>query len=86
MDVKTQVATKIALKVFDDVKSSEKWDDIFVGEFDWDEFERLMPKYDIDEMIKSLGINQKSIDQMIEELNDKVDHEVEMLQQSGVQS
>ena len=86
MDVKTQVATKIALKVFDDVKSSEKWDDIFVGEFDCDEFEIFMPKYDLDEMIKSLGINQKSIDQMIEELNDKVDHEIEMLQQSEVQS
>lgn len=82
MDVKTKVATAIALKAFDKVKSTEKWDDLICGEIDWKEVEKLMPNYDLDEMIKKLDINQTSLDQLINELNEKMDQEIEMLQQS----
>ena len=84
MDVKTQVAMKIALKAFEKVKSSEKWDDLIGGEIDWKEVEKLMPNYDLDEMIKHLDISQESLDQLINELNEKIDQEIAMLQQSEI--
>lgn len=34
MDVKSKVATEIALKAFDQVKSSEKWNDLLLDEID----------------------------------------------------
>lgn len=84
MDVKTQVAMKIALKAFDKVKSSEKWDDLIGGEIEWKEVEKLMPYYDLDEMIKNLDISQEPLDRLINELNEKIDQEIAMLQKSEI--
>ncbi|AZM39570.1 hypothetical protein ACT4YA_10265 [Acinetobacter baumannii] len=79
MDVKSKVATEIALKAFDQVKSSEKWNDLLLDEIDWAELEKLLPQDDLDQMLNKLNINQKSFDQLIEELNEKVDQELEEL-------
>lgn len=79
MDVKSKVATEIALKAFDQVKSSEKWNDLLLDEIDWAELEKLLPQDDLDQMLNKLNINQESFDQLIEELNEKVDQELEVL-------
>lgn len=82
MDVKSKVATEIALKAFDQVKSSEKWNDLLLDEIDWAELEKLLPKDDFDEMLNKLNINQESFDQLIQELNKKVDQELDVLLKS----
>ncbi|WP_046205901.1 hypothetical protein [Acinetobacter radioresistens] len=79
MDVKSKVATEIALKAFDQVKSSEKWNDLLLDEIDWAELEKLLPQDDLDQMLNKLNINPESFDQLIEELNEKVDQELEEL-------
>ncbi|WP_148335398.1 hypothetical protein [Acinetobacter lwoffii] len=79
MDVKSKVAAEIALKAFDQVKSSEKWNDLLLDEIDWAELEKLLPQDGLDEMLNKLNINQESFDQLIKELNEKVDQELEML-------
>lgn len=82
MDVKSKVATEIALKAFDQVKSSEKWNDLLLDEIDWAELEKLLPKDDFDEMLNKLNINQELFDQLIQELNEKVDQELDVLLKS----
>ncbi|MCR8952966.1 MULTISPECIES: hypothetical protein [Acinetobacter] len=79
MDVKSKVATEIALKAFDQVKSSDKWNDLLLDDIDWAQLAKLLPQDDLDEMLNKLNIHQESFDQLIKELNDKVDQELEML-------
>lgn len=79
MDVKSKVATEIALKAFDRVKSSDKWNDLLLDDIDWAQLEKLLPQDDLDEMLNKLNIHQESFDQLIKELNEKVDQELEML-------
>lgn len=79
MDVKSKVATEIALKAFDQVKSSDKWNDLLLDDIDWTQLAKLLPQDDLDEMLNKLNIHQESFDQLIKELNDKVDQELEML-------
>ncbi len=79
MDIKSKVATEIALKAFDQVKSSDKWNDLLLDDIDWTQLAKLLPQDDLDEMLNKLNIHQESFDQLIKELNDKVDQELEML-------
>lgn len=84
MDVKTKVATEIALKAFDKIKSCKKWDDLIGSETDWKEVEKFIPNYDLDEMIKKLDIDQTPLNQLIDELNEKIDQAIEEFKQTEI--
>lgn len=84
MDVKSKVATEIALKTFDQVKSSEKWNDLLLDEIDWAELEKLLHQDDLDEMIKKLDIDQTPLNQLIDELNEKIDQAIEEFKQTEI--
>lgn len=86
MNVKHKVATTIALKAFEQVNSSQHWEDIFIGEMDWKEIDKLVPDLDIDSLIEELGINHPALDKLINEVNKKINHEIELLEQSEIRS
>ena len=79
MDVKSKVATQLALKAFDQVKSSEKWSDLLLDETDWAELEDLLPEIDLNGMLDDFIINQEPFDLIVEELNEKIDLALEVL-------
>lgn len=82
MDIKTKVATEIALKAFDTVKSSGKWNDIIGGEIDWSELEKLTISSDLDELVKKFKIDPKEIEELIKDLDEVIDSEIEQLQKN----
>lgn len=86
MNVKHKVATAIALKAFEQVNSSQHWEDIFIGEMDWKEIDKLVPDLDIDNLIEELDINHPTLDKLINEVNEKINHEIELLEQSVIRS
>ena len=86
MNVKHKVATAIALKAFEQVNSSQHWEDIFIGEMDWKEIDKLVPDLDIDNLIEELDINHPALDKLINEVNEQIDREIELLKQSEIRS
>ena len=84
MDIKTKVATEIALKTFEQVKSSEKWDDLIGDATDWDEIDKLTDALDLNELTESFTIDQNSLDNLIDAMNENINAELDRLQQSNI--
>lgn len=86
MDIKTKIATEIALKTFDKVKSSDKWNEFIDSEIDWKEAEKLIPKLNLDILLDDISIEDKEIERMIKEIDIELNKVVEMLQQTETRS
>lgn len=84
MDIKTKVATEIALKTFEQVKSSEKWDDLIGDATDWDEIDKLTDALDLNELTESFTIDQNSLDNLIDSMNENINAELDRLQQNNI--
>lgn len=86
MNIKTKIATEVALKIIDQVTSSDKWEGFIDSNIDWKAVEKTLPPIDIEKLLEEFSIDDKELDRMIKEFEAEFNKSIEMLLQTETRS
>ena len=81
MDMKKNVATKVALTVLEKVRATDHWQDIKL-KINWEELEQSIPVPNFDELLNETVMDDEAFTRMLDKLNKEIEVDITRLESS----